>query len=220
MDEQFEISASDLAVLQEQCVVRVVDDDQAVRDALQCVLEIEGWRVMTFESAEHYLRSDSPSTPGVVVMDVRMPGKSGLEAQIEMRERNWYTPIVFLTGHGEVDMAVMALKRGAVDFLQKPLDNERFLAAVAQACAQCSGAASRAQATSSSPAPSERWESLTQKERLVARLVLEGLTNRQIAERLGNAVRTVEVHRAHVYSKLGISTPEELVRFAKWAQPL
>ena len=212
------ITPSVLAALQAAAVVRVVDDDAAVRDALQCVLEIEGWRVQTFESAEDYLRSESPSVPGVVVMDVRMPGKSGLETQMEMAEREWSLPIIFLTGHGEVDMAVMALKRGAVDFLQKPVDNERFLEAVAEAvrtqvALDTTGTVVSTSTTSSGTGTIDwaaRWETLTEKEKTVVRLVAQGLTNRQTAERLGNAVRTVEVHRANAYRKLDIRTGEAL----------
>ncbi len=212
-EKQTPLSPQELQALQAASVIRVVDDDAAVRDALQCVLEIEGWRVQTFESAEDYLKSESPSVPGVVVMDVRMPGKSGLEAQMEMDDREWSIPIIFLTGNGEVDMAVMALKRGATDFLQKPVDNERFLEAVTNAArAQLSRVFSaRGESTGSATVDWEaRWETLTDKEKRVVELVSQGLTNRQTAERLGNAVRTVEVHRANAYRKLDIRTSEEL----------
>ena len=209
------LSAADIAQMQASALVRVVDDDASVRDALQLVLEIEGWQVATYASAEDYLRLETPSQPGVVVMDVRMPGKSGLEAQLEMVKREWGLPLIFLTGHGEVDMAVMALKRGAVDFLQKPLNNERFLQAVAHAVKvsltheRLKGAALTV-ATQPKATLQDRWATLTEKEKAVVRLIAQGLTNKQTAERLGNAVRTVEVHRANAYRKLDVKTLEEL----------
>lgn len=212
------ISEERLEAVKAQAVIRLVDDDASVRDALQCVFEIEGWQVETYASAEQYLTQESPSRPGAVVMDIRMPGRSGLEVQAQMIERGWTVPLIFLTGHGEVDMAVMALRRGAVDFFQKPVDNERLLQTVAVA-ADASLRSLALPETSANIEPGtpcsedewrRRWETLTDKERSVAHLVAQGCTNRQCAERLGNAVRTVEVHRANVLRKLGVRTPDEI----------
>lgn len=122
---------TELARVQQGALVRIVDDDDSLRDALRFVLETEGWRVADYRSANDFFRGDAPSVPGCVVMDVRMPGLTGIEAQAVMNERGFSLPVIFLTGHGDIDMAVMALHEGAADFIQKPVDNERLLAVIA-----------------------------------------------------------------------------------------
>ena len=179
------LTPTELARVQQGALVRIVDDDDSLRDALRFVLETEGWRVADYRSANDFFRGDAPSVPGCVVMDVRMPGLTGIEAQAVMNERGFSLPVIFLTGHGDIDMAVMALHEGAADFIQKPVDNERLLGRA-------------------------RCAELTNRERDIARLVAEGLTNRLIGERLSIAVRTVEVHRASALRKLGVRTPEEV----------
>lgn len=177
------LTPTELARVQQGALVRIVDDDDSLRDALRFVLETEDWRVADYRSANDFFRGDAPSVPGCVVMDVRMPGLTGIEAQAVMNERGFSLPVIFLTGHGDIDMAVMALHEGAADFIQKPVDNETAKARCAE---------------------------LTNRERDIARLVAEGLTNRLIGERLSIAVRTVEVHRASALRKLGVRTPEEV----------
>lgn len=196
------LTPTELARVQQGALVRIVDDDDSLRDALRFVLETEGWRVADYRSANDFFRGDAPSVPGCVVMDVRMPGLTGIEAQAVMNERGFSLPVIFLTGHGDIDMAVMALHEGAADFIQKPVDNERLLAVIAStAFESLSGAGAVARA---------RCAELTNRERDIARLVAEGLTNRLIGERLSIAVRTVEVHRASALRKLGVRTPEEV----------
>lgn len=125
------LTPTELARVQQGVLVRIVDDDASLRDALRFVLETEGWRVVDYRSANDFFRGDAPSVPGCVVMDVRMPGLTGIEAQAVMNERGFSLPVIFLTGHGDIDMAVMALHEGAADFIQKPVDNERLLAVIA-----------------------------------------------------------------------------------------
>lgn len=125
------LTPTELARVQQGVLVRIVDDDDSLRDALRFVLETEGWRVADYRSANDFFRGDAPSVRGCVVMDVRMPGLTGIEAQAVMNERGFSLPVIFLTGHGDIDMAVMALHEGAADFIQKPVDNERLLAVIA-----------------------------------------------------------------------------------------
>lgn len=125
------LTPTELARVQQGVLVRIVDDDASLRDALRFVLETEGWRVVDYRSANDFFRGDAPSVRGCVVMDVRMPGLTGIEAQAVMNERGFSLPVIFLTGHGDIDMAVMALHEGAADFIQKPVDNERLLAVIA-----------------------------------------------------------------------------------------
>ena len=126
------LTENDIALLKRRTLVRIVDDDAELRDALQFLLEVEGWRVAAYGRAEDFLTSDAPSVPGCVVLDVRMPSMSGLEAQERMNRLGIRLPIVFLTGHGDVDMAVSAMLDGAADFILKPIDNERLLGSIAR----------------------------------------------------------------------------------------
>lgn len=201
------LTPTELARVQQGALVRIVDDDDSLRDALRFVLETEGWRVADYRSANDFFRGDAPSVPGCVVMDVRMPGLTGIEAQAVMNERGFSLPVIFLTGHGDIDMAVMALHEGAADFIQKPVDNERLLAVIASTAFE---SLSGAGAVHDGETAKARCAELTNRERDIARLVSEGLTNRLIGERLSIAVRTVEVHRASALRKLGVRTPEEV----------
>mgnify|MGYP002533412128 CR=1 FL=1 len=139
---QKQITPEQLAFAQAHALVRIVDDEADLREALSFVLDMEGWKTVTYGRAEDFFTGDSPSEPGCVVLDVRMPGMSGIEAQHEMRSRGIALPIIFLTGHGDVDMAVGAVQDGAFDFLLKPVDNERFLNSDREA-AERSGIAQR-----------------------------------------------------------------------------
>lgn len=201
------LTPTELARVQQGVLVRIVDDDASLRDALRFVLETEGWRVVDYRSANDFFRGDAPSVRGCVVMDVRMPGLTGIEAQAVMNERGFSLPVIFLTGHGDIDMAVMALHEGAADFIQKPVDNERLLAVIASTAFESLSGAGTVLDGETARA---RCAELTNRERDIARLVAEGLTNRLIGERLSIAVRTVEVHRASALRKLGVRTPEEV----------
>ena len=190
----------------DSALIRLVDDEPDVRAALSLMLEIEGWRCVSYASAREFLVENMDS-PGCLVLDVRMPGMSGLELQQAMEERGIELPVIFLTGHGDIDMAVMALHEGAADFIQKPVDNERLLAVIASTAFE---SLSGAGAVLDGETARARCAELTNRERDIARLVAEGLTNRLIGERLSIAVRTVEVHRASALRKLGVRTPEEV----------
>lgn len=201
------LSEIEKAAVQGKALIRIVDDDDSLREALRFVLEMEGWKVTDYSSADAFLRGDAPSTPGCVVMDVRMPGLTGIEAQKVMIDRGYALPIVFLTGHGDIDMAVMALHDGAADFIQKPIDNERLLAAIGSSAYESVNAAL---GLPDEEEAKTRVSSLTSRERGIAGLLAQGLTNREIGERLTIAVRTVEVHRASLLRKLGVKTAEEV----------
>ncbi len=182
-------------------LVRIVDDDPNLRDALSYSLESEGWEVSAYPDARSFLVGDMPSRPGVLVLDVRMPGMSGVELQAELKRRGFVLPIVFLTAHGDIDMAVDALRNGAFHFLQKPVDPEVFLEVVAQAVEadrlRRSGALDQESAEA-------LLSKLTAREREVVERVALGRLNVQIAVELGLSVRTVETHRASAYKKLRV----------------
>lgn len=186
-----------------EALIRIVDDDASVRDALQYMLEQEGFNVVAYAGAEEYLVNDMPSRPGVVVLDIRMPGMSGMRLQDEMIARNIVTPIIFLTGHGDVDMAVKALRKGAWHFLQKPVDTGELI----QSLREC---LEKTRNGLSSEEVRALLELLTPRERQITRLLLEGVPNHGIAVRLNLSVRTVENHRTSVYRKLRVNSYEEL----------
>lgn len=186
-----------------EALIRIVDDDASVRDALQYMLEQEGFNVVAYAGAQEYLVNDMPSRPGVVVLDIRMPGMSGMRLQDEMIARNIVTPIIFLTGHGDVDMAVKALRKGAYHFLQKPVDTGELI----QSLREC---LEKTRNGLSSEEVRALLELLTPRERQITRLLLEGVPNHGIAVRLNLSVRTVENHRTSVYRKLRVNSYEEL----------
>lgn len=189
-------------------VVRIVDDDAALTEGLVFLLESEGWTVQVYESAQAFLTNDAPSVRGCLVLDVRMPGMTGLELQHVMNERGYNLPIIFLTGHGDIDMAVSTIKQGAVEFLQKTGDNARLVEAVSRAVAR--SMEGFAQLDQDPYEAQKRWCELTEREAQLLTLIAKGQRNRDVAERLGLSVRTVEAHRANAFRKLGIKTVAEL----------
>lgn len=189
-------------------VVRIVDDDAALTEGLAFLLESEGWTVQVYESAQAFLKNDVPSVRGCLVLDVRMPGMTGLELQHVMNERGYNLPIIFLTGHGDIDMAVSTIKQGAVEFLQKTGDNARLVEAVSRAVAR--SMEGFAQLDQDPYEAQKRWRELTEREAQLLTLTAKGQRNRDVAERLGLSVRTVEAHRASAFRKLGIKTVAEL----------
>lgn len=193
-----------------KCLIQTVDDDPAMREALEFMLTAEGWRVKTYENGRAFLTDDAPSTPGCAILDVRMPGMSGLELQQEMNVRGYALPIIFLTGNGDIDMAVSAMRDGAVDFVQKPVRQERLLKAIARAVTR---SVSETGAVETEGAIRAKVQELTDREREIAELIGKKLTNRQISERTGITVRTVEVHRAAIIRKLGVRNPDEIERY-------
>ena len=188
---------------EENALIRIVDDDASVRDALVYMLEQEGFDTVAYASAEEFLVNDMPSRPGVVVLDVRMPGMSGTRLQDEMIARRIDTPIIFLTGHGDVDMAVKALRKGAYHFLQKPVDTDELVRTLRECLEKTRRGLTAEEAR-------EAIGLLTPRERQIAKLLLQGVPNHGIAERLSLSVRTVENHRTSLYRKLRVNSYEEL----------
>lgn len=188
--------------------VYVVDDDDAMRDSLVWLLDSQGFAVRAFASAERFLEALDDDVRGCLVLDVRMPGMSGLELFERMSARGVALPVIFVTGHGDVPMAVSAVKKGAVDFIEKPFNDQEMLRLVRQCLEAERGerAARRA-----GDAARQRLASLTERERQVMDLVVAGCTNRQVADELGIAPKTVEVHRARVMEKLDVGSVAELV---------
>lgn len=199
-----------------EVLIRIVDDDTVLTDALAFMLQCEGWKVQTYPNAAAFLAGDAPSVPGVLILDHQMPGMSGAELQFELELRGSRLPIVFLTAHGDVDLAVQTLRRGAYHFLQKPVDAEAFLTTVAEAA---EADRRRRGAIPDAREASEKLEQLTTRERQVIELLGKGLLNKQIAERLGLSVRTVEVYRASAYRKLGVKSVAEIARILQAVEP-
>lgn len=192
----------------EKARIRVVDDDEDLLESLEFLLESEGWKVKTYSSAQDFLRNDAASVTGCLISDIRMPGMTGLELQKEMNDRHIHLPIIFLTAHGDIDMAVSAVKAGAIEFLQKPVDQERLLKVVADWARK--SAKGYSLLSFDIFEARRRWDVLTEKEKTVLKFVAAGLMNKEVAERLGNSVRTIENHRGNGLKKLQIHTMAEL----------
>jgi FixJ family two-component response regulator len=188
--------------------VLVVDDDKAARDSLQWLLESVGHKVICYASASDFLSSYS-GTPGCLVLDVRMPGMSGLELQREVDRKGWCLPIILVTGHGDVPMAVRAMQGGAIDFLQKPYNDQVLLERTEQALAV---AKERWDAKQVEQEILSRYDRLTRREREIASLVSGGKSNKNIAALLGLSCKTVEVYRSNVMAKMAANSVVELVR--------
>ncbi|MFY9949629.1 MAG: response regulator transcription factor [Candidatus Sulfotelmatobacter sp.] len=193
-------------------VVFVIDDDRMIRDGLQSLIRSVGLRVETFASARDFLGAKRPDTPACLVLDVRMPGLSGLDLQLKLRDDGIPIPIIFITGHGDIPMSVRAMKEGAHEFLTKPVRGQDLLDAVQKAIA--SDRALRQERLEANEIRS-RFESLTPREKEVLDLVVEGLLNKQIADQLGMSELTVKTHRAHVMEKTHADSLAHLVRMAE-----
>jgi two-component system, LuxR family, response regulator FixJ len=191
--------------------IYVVDDDDAVRQALKAMLSVEGYQVRTFDSAESFLAQLTSDTTGCLLLDVRMPGINGLELQRRLKAEAISLSVVIITGHGDVPMAVAALKAGAVDFIEKPFDKDEILAAIGSARQSLEPALRSAGERN---AVLNRLSRLTSREREVMDLVVAGHPNKVIAHRLKIALRTVEIHRARVMEKTEARTLSELIRMA------
>ncbi|CAI07852.1 response regulator transcription factor [Aromatoleum aromaticum] len=202
----------------DDCMIHVVDDDAAFRRSLVFLLESVGWSVCAYASAEEFLAAHErpPADLGCLVLDIRMPTMSGLELQAALRRRGWQAPIVFITGHGDVELAVEAMKHGASDFLQKPFRDQALLDAVATAVRRCAEDRSRTALRDAALASLAR---LSPREREVARLVAQGLPNKLVARELDISEKTVHVHRQHVMEKTEVGSAAELARLMLRANP-
>ena len=196
---------------EEQAIVFVVDDDPSMRATLSDVMRSVGLEVQTFKSAQEFLGSELPDAPGCLVLDVRLPGQSGLDFQRTLADSGIDLPVVFITGHGDVPMTVRAMKAGAVDFLIKPFRDQDLLDAVHVAIKRDRV---RRQDATRLVDLRERFQSLTQRERDVMALVVLGRLNKQIAAELGVAEVTVKAHRSQTMHKMGADSLAELVRIA------
>jgi two-component system response regulator FixJ len=189
--------------------VHIIDDDEAVRDSISMLLDTENIEHKVYVSAVDFLNAYNDSMCGCLVLDIRMPGMTGLELQETLNKRHASLPIIFITGHGDIPMAVEAMRRGALDFLRKPFGEDDLLQRVNQALAQ---AAEGREERHAYEVAHEHFESLSPREREVFERVAAGQANKFVAIELGISERTVEIHRAQVMKKMGARSLAQLVR--------
>jgi FixJ family two-component response regulator len=196
--------------------VYIVDDDSGVRSSIRVLMKSVGLPAMPFPSAKEFLAAYHPSNPGCLVLDIRMPGMSGLELQEALNERGAVIPVIFITGHGDVPMAVEAMRHGAFDFLQKPFRDQDLIDRIQQAMLRDAETRQSLQEHSRIKA---RIASLTPREREVLELLTSGKANKMMAQDLGLSQRTVEIHRAHVMEKMEAKSVAQLVRMVMDLEP-
>ena len=194
----------------EKAVIRIVDDDEGFGDAIRFMLKTDGWLVSYYSETETFLKKDEPDVPGCIILDYQMPLVNGLEFQDILAHKGYRQPIIFLTAHADVDMAISAFRSGAADILKKPVSSEILLEAVERAVE--SDFAFR-QKDFRIVRYQEFYDALTQREKQILNSVNAGLMNYQIAQRLGLSERTVETHRANAYKKVGVKDLQQLKEF-------
>ena len=194
--------------------VFIIDDDPSVRKSLSRLVRSLGFGSESFASAEEFLGRERYDGVGCIVLDVRMPGLSGMDLQDELARVEYAIPIIFITGHGDIPMSVRAMKKGAVDFLPKPFDDDQLLEALTRAVEQAREAQAHRQETHDILT---RIEQLTSRERETLPYVISGMLNKQIAFKLDIAEKTVKVHRGRIMEKLGVRSVADLVRIAEKA---
>jgi FixJ family two-component response regulator len=202
-------------VIDSKSTVFVIDDDASVRKGLSRLLRSAGYLAETFGSAEGFLRREHFDGVGCIVLDVKMPGLSGMDLQEELSKADYHMPIIFITGHGDIPMSVQAMKKGAVDFLTKPFDGKELLQVIEKAIEKDTHA--RAEYDESLDIR-RRIELLTPRENEIFPYIITGMLNKQIALKLGIAEKTVKVHRGRIMEKLRVDSVAELVRLAEKAR--
>jgi len=193
-------------------MVFVIDDDESIREALKSLIRSVGLSVETFASAHDFLESSRPDVPSCLILDVRMPGLSGLDLQRDLVEANIHIPIIFITGHGDIPMSVRAMKAGAVEFLTKPFRDQDLLDAIQQALERDRQMRSQQAGTVELR---NRYNSLTPRETEVFALVVKGMLNKQIALQLGTSEITIKLHRRQVMEKMHAGSLADLVRMSE-----
>jgi two-component system, LuxR family, response regulator FixJ len=191
--------------------VFLIEDEEAVRDSMKMMLERAGYDVRAFASAEEFLEAYDASASGCIVCDVRLGGQSGLDLQRELNRRRCPLPVILITGHGDVEMAVAAVKRGAIDFIEKPFDDGRLYTSVSQALVAGREFLAKEEEIS---ALRNRIAELSPRQRDVLELLIDGLSSKEIGKQLGISPRTVETYRAFVMAKMGASSLAELVKMS------
>lgn len=191
-------------------LVRIVDDDEGIRNSMAFLLEGEGWEVKTYRDGSQFLVNGDFVRPGCIIMDVRMPNMSGLGLQTHLNEMGVDLPVIFLSGHGDIDMAVHTMKAGAVEFLQKPVREERLFKVVNDVITEYMN---RQERMADVLDFKNKLKNLTTREREVVNLISLGKSNKEVADELGISEKTAQVHRGAAYRKLGIHNATEIARF-------